>query len=47
MTRLAELKEELMQNPAFRAEYDALEEEFSLARELIEARTRAGLSQQN
>ena len=34
-----------MKNPAFKAEYDALEDEFSLARELIEARTRAGLSQ--
>ena len=45
MTSLAELKKELMKNPAFKAEYDALEDEFSLARELIEARTRAGLSQ--
>ena len=45
MTSLAELKNELMKNPAFKAEYDALEDEFSLARELIEARTRAGLSQ--
>lgn len=45
MTSLAELKKELMKNPAFKTEYDALEEEFNLAREMIEARTRAGLSQ--
>lgn len=45
MTSLAELKKELMKNPAFKAEYDALEDEFCLARELIEARTNAGLSQ--
>ena len=45
MTLISELKEQWMQNPAFKAEYDALEDEFSLARELIEARTRAGLSQ--
>jgi DNA-binding XRE family transcriptional regulator len=41
----SELKEQWMKNPAFKAEYDALEDEFSLARQLIEARTRAGLSQ--
>ena len=45
MSRLSELKEQWMKEPAFKAEYDALEDEFSLARELIEARTRAGLSQ--
>lgn len=45
MTLISELKEQWMKNPTFKAEYDALEDEFSLARELIEARTRAGLSQ--
>ncbi|MCL4526226.1 MAG: helix-turn-helix domain-containing protein [Gammaproteobacteria bacterium] len=45
MTLISELKEQWMKNPAFKAEYDALEDDFSLARELIEARTRAGLSQ--
>jgi len=45
MTLMSELKEQWMKDPAFKAEYDALEDEFSLARELIEARTRAGLSQ--
>lgn len=32
-------------DPDFRREYDALEEEFRLAAELIKARARAGLSQ--
>jgi DNA-binding XRE family transcriptional regulator len=45
MTLMSELKERWMNDPAFKAEYDALEYEFSLAHELIEARTRAGLSQ--
>ena len=45
MTQMAELKKKWMQEPGFREEYDALEEEFSLARELIEARCRKGLSQ--
>ena len=39
MTLISELKEQWMKNPTFKAEYDALEDEFSLARELIEART--------
>ena len=38
MTLISELKEQWIKNPAFKAEYDALEDEFSLARELIEAR---------
>ena len=45
MTLISELKGQWMKGPAFKVEYDALEDEFSLARELIEARTRAGLSQ--
>lgn len=45
MTRFAELKGCWLQNPEVRAEYDALEQEFGLARELILARTHAGLSQ--
>ncbi|CDQ10169.1 Transcriptional regulator, XRE family [Acidithiobacillus ferrivorans] len=45
MTLISELKEQWMKSPTFKAEYDALEDEFSLARELIKARTRAGLSQ--
>ncbi len=39
------LKDEWMRDPAFRAEYDALAPEFTLARALIEARANAGLTQ--
>lgn len=40
-----QLAEDWMKDPAFKAEYDALAEEFALAHELIAARARAGLSQ--
>src|SRR5262249_27615653 len=39
------LKKRWMKEPGFKAGYDALEEEFSLASMLIEARTKARLSQ--
>lgn len=42
---VADLAREWLQDPAFRAEYDALEDEFALATALIEARTRAALTQ--
>jgi hypothetical protein len=45
MTDLAELKARLLEDPQTRAHYDAQAPEFALARELIAARTRAGLSQ--
>ena len=35
-----------MQDPAFRAEYDALEPEFSIIQAMIDARKRAGITQQ-
>ena len=35
-----------MKNPKYRREYEALEDEFSLAAALIEARARAGLTQE-
>ena len=38
-------KREQMKNPAFKKEYDALEEEFALINELLAARTRAKLTQ--
>ncbi len=38
-------KRRWMKDPAFRAEYDALEEEYSIAAGLIRARARAGLTQ--
>ncbi len=41
-----ELKKRWMKDPDFRKEYDALEPEFAVARQLIEARARAGLTQQ-
>ncbi|HKS89777.1 MAG TPA: helix-turn-helix transcriptional regulator [Stellaceae bacterium] len=40
------LKAELLRDPAVRAEYDARAEEFEIASELITARLRAGLSQE-
>ena len=42
---MAQLKVELMKNPKFRKEYDALEEEFAFAGELVKARLQAGLTQ--
>src|SRR5262249_32114526 len=38
-------KRKMMKNPAFKKEYDALEEEFSLINELLSARSRAKLTQ--
>lgn len=46
MTSMRELKKKWMQNPTFQKEYEALEPEFALARTLIEARTNAGLTQE-
>jgi DNA-binding transcriptional regulator YiaG len=45
MTKLKDLREKLMKDPAFRKEYDALELEFMLMAEIAKARMRAGLSQ--
>ncbi|MBU6299835.1 MAG: helix-turn-helix transcriptional regulator [Alphaproteobacteria bacterium] len=39
-------KRKMLKNPAFKKEYDALEEEFALVNELIGARARAKLSQE-
>jgi transcriptional regulator with XRE-family HTH domain len=43
---ISKLKKRWMKEPGFKAGYDALEEEFAIASVLIEARTRAKLSQQ-
>ena len=43
--KFKEKKKELMKDPEFRKEYDDLEPEFTIARALIEARTRSGLTQ--
>lgn len=45
MTELAALKARILANPEALAEYEAQAPEFELARELITARTRAGLTQ--
>ena len=45
MTKLKDLHRRWSKDESYTAAYDALDEEFQLARALIEARTRAGLSQ--
>jgi len=45
-TSVDDLHKTWMKNPKYRSEYQALEEEFSLAAALIEARAKAGLTQQ-
>lgn len=46
MTRIDDLHRKWSEEPAYQKAYDKLEEEFQLAKALIAARTRAGLSQQ-
>jgi transcriptional regulator with XRE-family HTH domain len=46
MTKISDLHKKWMKDPLYRKEYDALEEEFALASALIEARSRAGLTQE-
>ena len=45
MTRLGKLHERWLKDPEYRREYERIGPEFELARTLIEARTRAGLTQ--
>lgn len=45
MTKIAELKKKLMQNPEFREEYEKADAEFSLIEALVHARSKAKLSQ--
>ena len=45
MTKVKDLHRDWMKNPKYKTEYEALGKEFQLVRSLIEARTRAGLSQ--
>jgi predicted transcriptional regulator len=45
MTKIAELKKRLMDNPEFKAEYAKADAEFALIEALIKARTKAQLSQ--
>lgn len=44
--RHEDLKNELMKDPDFKAEYDKLEEEFALLDEILAARKAAGLTQE-
>jgi ribosome-binding protein aMBF1 (putative translation factor) len=46
MADYATLKKRMLKNCKVKAEYDALEPEFAIARELIAARVRAGLTQE-
>lgn len=43
--RVLEVLPELLQKPEFQAAYDSLEQEFSIARALIQARSEAGMTQ--
>jgi ribosome-binding protein aMBF1 (putative translation factor) len=45
MTKVRELHEQWMKDPEYRAEYEGMGPEFELAQSLIEARSRAGLTQ--
>ena len=45
MKTLKTLKAELLADPKTRSEYDTIANEFEMARELIAARSRAGLTQ--
>jgi predicted transcriptional regulator len=45
MTKIAELKKRLMNNPEFRKEYAEADAEFSIIEALVKARTQAKLSQ--
>lgn len=45
MTKVNELHRRWSKNPRYKAAYAALDDEFEIARVLIEARTRAGLTQ--
>lgn len=42
---MRDIAKEWLKDPEFRAEYEALEPEFALASALIEARSRAGMTQ--
>ena len=44
--RVDDLHNDWMKDPKYRREYNALEEEFSLTAAMIEARSRAGMTQE-
>ena len=45
MKKISSLHKKWLKDPAYRKEYEALEEEFALASAMIAARSRAGLTQ--
>jgi ribosome-binding protein aMBF1 (putative translation factor) len=45
-TRVDDLHKDWMKDPRYRREYRALEEEFSITAAMIEARSRAGMTQE-
>ncbi len=45
MSDLQELTKELLQNPDFKAEYDALQPEMDITRAILDARINAGMTQ--
>jgi transcriptional regulator with XRE-family HTH domain len=46
MTKISDLHKKWMKDPEYRREYEGLEEEFALASAIIDARSRAGLTQE-
>ncbi len=46
MARVTDLHRKWLKEPKYRKAYEALEEEFTLASAVIDARNRAGLTQQ-
>ena len=46
MTKIAQLHKKWLKEPAYRREYEALEEEFALASAMIATRARAGFTQE-
>lgn len=47
MTNFDDLKKELLKNPKFKREYDDLEPEYALIRQIIDKRLKTGLSQKS
>ena len=47
MRNFDDLKKELLENPGFKKEYDVLEPEYALIRQIIDKRLKTGLSQQD
>ena len=45
MTKIGDLHKKWMKDPEYRREYEALEDEFAIAKALIKARSVAGLTQ--